>query len=213
MKVFLSVGSTYNELQEEFIKAFEVFLSQNGCERLTVGRGHYTSKQPVVEARNLMQTADGVVVIAFTRQIIEKAINEPGGLKENFINNRKLPTIWNQLEAAMAFGLGLPLLLIIEDGLYQEAMLKDRLEYRALITKLDKTFFQSDEFKGIFIDWKNIAENQTSTNKQIDIKTLTIGKLVSELSPEQFWKVGVVIFSIISAVAGAAFWIAKHLVH
>jgi hypothetical protein len=91
--------------------------------------------------------------------------------------------------------------------------LKDRLEYRALITKLDKTFFQSDEFKGIFIDWKNIAENQTSTNKQIDIKTLTIGKLVSELSPEQFWKVGVVIFSIISAVAGAAFWIAKHLVH
>jgi hypothetical protein len=125
MKVFLSVGSTYNELQEEFIKAFEVFLSQNGCERLTVGRGHYTSKQPVVEARNLMQTADGVVVIAFTRQIIEKAINEPGGLKENFINNRKLPTIWNQLEAAMAFGLGLPLLLIIEDGLYQEAMLND----------------------------------------------------------------------------------------
>src|SRR6185436_4450829 len=144
MKVFLSVGATYNTQQEDFVKAFENYLSQNGCERLTVGRGFHTSAQPIVEARNLMQKADGVVVIGFTRQIIERAIEQPGGLKQTSINNRKIPTIWNQLESAMAFGLGLPLLLIIEEGLYQEAMLKDRLEYRALLTELDTAFFNPD---------------------------------------------------------------------
>jgi hypothetical protein len=29
MKVFLSVGATYSEAQERFVKAFEAFLNQN----------------------------------------------------------------------------------------------------------------------------------------------------------------------------------------
>ena len=70
MKIFLSVGATYNEQQEAFVRAFETFLGQNGCERLTVGRGSYFSSQPINSAKELMQEADAVVVIAFTRQLM-----------------------------------------------------------------------------------------------------------------------------------------------
>ncbi len=118
--------------------------------------------------------------------------------------------MWNQLEAAMGFGLKLPLLVIAEEGLYQEAMLKDRLEYRALITSLDKTFFSSDEFRGIFANWKRIAENQVKQiEEHVDISKLTVGKLMKELSPDQFWKVGGALFGLLSLVAAAAYWFGK----
>jgi hypothetical protein len=211
MKVFLSVGATYNEQQENFVSAFETFLSQNGCERLTVGRGSYFASQPIVAARDLMQTADGVVVIAFTRQLIEKAIDKPGSENdEKEIRNRRYPTVWNQLEAAMAFGLEIPLLVIIEDGVYQEAMLKDRLEYRTLVTDLNDELFSSEEFRGIFLDWKRIAEERSKeTVDHVDVKSLTVGKLFKELSPDQFWKVGVALFGLLSGTAVAAYWIGK----
>jgi len=38
-----------------------------------------------------------VVVIAFTRQIIDKAIDKPGSENEKEIKNRRYPTVWNQL--------------------------------------------------------------------------------------------------------------------
>lgn len=208
MKVFLSVGSTYNEQQESFVSAFETFLGQNGCERLTVGRGSYFASQPIVSARELMQEVDAVVVMAFTRLTIERAVDKPGSENEKEILSRNYPTVWNQLEAAMAFGLNLPLLVIIENGVYQEAMLKDRLEYRVLVTNLDKNLFSSEEFRGIFSDWKRIAENH-SKEHHINVKSLTIGKLIKELTPGQFWKVIVALFGLLSGVAGAAYWAGK----
>lgn len=211
MKIFLSVGATFGNRQEKFVKAFENYVTVNECEHFTVGRGgFYPSEQPVVAARNLMQTVDGVVVIAFTRQIIKKGFSDPTEKKESEISNRKLPTIWNQLEAAMAFGLKLPLLVIIERGLHQEAMLKDRHEYRALVTDLDESFFSSDEFKGIFADWKNKALNsKINTKKEQDVRELTARGILKELKPGEIWKVIVVIFTVASTIAIAAYWVGK----
>ncbi len=217
MRVFLSVGATFTPQQEAFVSAFEAFLGQNGCEELTVGRGKYFSNQPIVSARELMESADGVVVIAFTRQLAIKSLDKPQSDKETKITNSRYPTVWNQLEAAMAFGLKLPLLVIVEKGLMQEAMLKDRLEYRALITELEPSFFSSEEFKGIFAHWKQKATSRPAAepiNTPVEpfvIKDLTVGKLIKELPPEQFWKVGSAVVGSIAGVAGAAFWLGKTL--
>lgn len=210
MKVFLSVGSTYNEQQESFVRAFETFLGQNGCERLTVGRGSYFSSQPINSAKELMQKADAVVVIAFTRQLIKSAFDKPNSESQKEITNKKYPTIWNQMEAAMAFGLELPLLMIIESGLNQEAMLKDRLEYRALVTDLNPEFFNTDEFKGTFLHWKSKCENSQKKNS-IDVSSLTVGMLLKSLTPAQLWKASASIIGVIVAVGSAAYWVGKTL--
>ena len=208
MKIFLSVGATYTDRQEEFVSAFETFLGQNGCERLTVGRGSYFSSQPINAAKELMKEVDAVVVIAFTRQIIEKALDKPDSNDQKEIVNEKYPTIWNQMEAAMAFGLDLPLLMIIESGLKQEAMLKDRLEYRALITDLNPKFFISEEFKGIFSDWKKKNEG-CKKNRSIDVTSLTIGMLLKSLTPSQLWKISSSVISVLVVVGSVAYWVGK----
>ena len=112
MNIFLSVGSQYNEEQRAFVKAFEAFLVENDCKRLTVDDGR--ADQPVFAARELMDTADAVVVLAFTRYVVPESIEKPESEDQKIHKDRRYPTIWNQLEAAMGFGLKLPLLVIIE---------------------------------------------------------------------------------------------------
>jgi hypothetical protein len=214
MKVFLSVGATYSVAQESFVHAFEEFLVQNGCMRLTVGRGSLGAEQPILQARKLMETADAVVVLAFTRFVVKQAIEKPGSKDEKQITNTKYPTIWNQLEASMAYGLKLPLLVILEEGLHQEAMLKDRLEFRTWTTVLDPGFFRTDEFKGVFADFKKIALERATTkgtvrNSRTD--SLTVGELIRDLRPDQFWKVGTALVSLLAAVGAGAFWLGKTL--
>lgn len=213
MKVFLSVGATYSAEQEQFVRAFEDFLIQNSCQRLTVGRGSLGASQPIMQARNLMEQADAIVVLAFTRVVVKTAIDKPGSPDESQITDTKYPTIWNQLEASMGFGLKLPLLVILEKGLHQEAMLKDRLEFRTWITPLNPDFFRSDEFKGVFADFKKIASERaagSNSTRNTDVGTWTIGRLCKELRPDQFWKMGAALLGLISALLAAAFWLGKH---
>lgn len=207
MKLFVSVGSTYSEEQEGFVQGLETFLQQNGCERLTVGRGRHYAKQPIAAAKDLMGQADGIIVVAFTRFLINSAAEKPGSDQASEICGRRTPTVWNHIEAAMAYGLGVPMFMIIEEGLYQEAMVKDRYEYRALVTKIDKKFLLSEEFIATFKDWQAAIALRKPSEPEIDVSTLTLGKISRNLTPGQIWSFGAAIFSLLSIVAAAAYWI------
>ena len=78
---------------------------------------------------------------------------------------------------------------------------------------MDKKIFTSDEFRGIFAYWKQIAKNRTKEIKgHVDVKKLTIGKLIKGSSPDQIWKVGVALFGLLAGVAGAAYWVGRTLI-
>ncbi len=208
MNIFLSIGARYNEEQKTFVAAFESFLVKNGCKKLTVDDNR--ADQPIFAARELMEEADAVIVLAFTRYVLGNAIDKPGSPDEKTHKDRRYPTIWNQLEAAMGFGLKLPLLVIIEEGLHQEAMLKDRLEFRTIITKLDPALFSSDTFKEKFKHWMDRV-NERRNRPIANIGEATVGLLLSQLRPDQLWKVGAALFTLVAAIATAAFWVGKNL--
>ncbi len=165
LRVFVSVGATYTKAQEDYVKTFERFLEQNACKRLMVGRDSPAARQPILQVRDLMRKADAVVVLAFTRYIITSAIEKPGADRPKHraeeIRDERYPTVWNQIEAAIAFGLKRPLLVIVEDGLKQEAMLKDRYEFKAIVSPMDPELFESDEFKRVFADFAQIARRRS----------------------------------------------------
>ena len=146
MNIFLSVGTTYLEQQEQFVMAFETFLRNNGCECLTVGRRYFGVLQPVVQVKNRMKDADAVVVLAFTRLLVKEAIERPDSEDAKAVTDIRYPTAWNQLEPALAYGMGLPVLIIVEEGLHQEAMLEDKHEFQIIYTKLEPNFFESESF-------------------------------------------------------------------
>lgn len=165
LRVFLSVGATYTRDQEDYVNAFERLMSANNLKRLVVGRDSPPSRQPILAVKDLMRKADAVVVLAFTRHIIRSGTEKPGANrpphKQDTITNERHPTVWNQIEAGIAFGLGTPILLIVEDGMKQEAMLKDRLEFRVITAPLDPTFFDTPQFRSQFADFTKIARKRS----------------------------------------------------
>ncbi|KPA15866.1 conserved hypothetical protein, membrane [Candidatus Magnetomorum sp. HK-1] len=165
LRVFLSVGATYTKAQETYVKTFERFLSESKCKRLVVGRDCPSARQPILQVRDLMQKADAVVILAFTRYDVKSATEKPNADRPNHksieIKNVRYPTVWNQIEAAIAFGMKIPLLIIVEEGLKQEAMLKDRNEFRTIETTIDPEFFESEAFKSRFNDFVKISRKRS----------------------------------------------------
>lgn len=210
MKIFLSVGSTYSDEQEQFVLAFETFLQNAGCECITVGRGYFGVLQPIVQVKNLMESVDAVVVLAFTRLYVKEAVEKPGSTTQKIITNAKYPTAWNQLESALAFGMSHPILFIVEEGLHQEAMLEDKHEFQTLYTNLEPSFFSSDLFRKIFADFRaKVKERKKMSKPNIDLEKVTIGELFQNLSMGQLVKiVGVLVACLVSA-----FWLGKSFGH
>jgi hypothetical protein len=66
----------------------------------------------------------------------------------------RLPPVWNQIEAAMAYTRGLPLLVLIENGLQEEGMLESRYDWRVKQVNLREPIVNDPEFLGMFEDWR-----------------------------------------------------------
>ena len=67
-----------------------------------------------------MQECVGTVIIAYERIHLATAVEKRGSPKEKPLDGLNLPTVWNQIEATMAYTLGHPLLVLVEKGLKYE---------------------------------------------------------------------------------------------
>ena len=76
-------------------------------------------------ARAPSQQCAGAVVIALERTYFAEGIDKRGGgeTRERILKDVRLPTTWNHIEAALSYAQGLPLLVIVEEGLKEEGLL------------------------------------------------------------------------------------------
>ena len=159
LRVFLSVGTTYTPEQEAYVRELEFSLERLGCKPETVGRSRQRATQPMHQVRSLMRRADAVIVVAFPRTRITQLIDKPGSPSESRKRNLLYPTVWNQIEAGIAFGLGRPLLLVLDESIEHEAMLKDRQRFRAVVGSLSAEFVRGSSFQGCLEDFVGIARS------------------------------------------------------
>ncbi|MGD2078660.1 MAG: hypothetical protein PVH18_09775 [Chloroflexota bacterium] len=157
-KIFLSVGSTSNERQENFVTAVEQHLQANDLVPQTVGRTYFTSQQPLKAIDELMRQCVGTVIIAYERLHIGDGIERRGSPKEKGIRAVNLPTPWNQIEAAMAYSLGHPLLVIVENGIKSEGLLEVGYDWYVQWVDLDPAELLQPSYAGAFADWKRRCE-------------------------------------------------------
>ena len=209
--IFLSVGTTANEAQEQFVKAVEDRLSSEGLIPRTVGRNTFSSDAPLKAVTELMNLCDGAVIIALERTYFPAGIDKRGGPKEALLSEIRLPTPWNQIEAAMAYSRRLPLLVIVESGLKSEGLLERGYDWYVQWVDAVPASLHTLEFNGVLADWKSKVESykatETSLRKSYD--DLAIRDLIAGLKPAQLWS----IISAIAALAGGAFALGVKLAH
>ncbi|MFH2045416.1 MAG: hypothetical protein ABIK92_09760 [Pseudomonadota bacterium] len=199
--VFVSVGGTSNEQQEAFVRSVEDRLRSEGLIPHTVGRNTFSSDAPLKTVTDLMEKCSGTVVIALERTYFATGIEKRGGPKESALNDVRLPTPWNQIEAAMSYAHGLPLMVIVEAGLKSEGLLERGNDWYVQWVKPETSALNSNEFNGVLASWKQkMADTPKNISQPKDFSDFTVAELLGGLKPVQLWSV---LAALAALVAGA----------
>lgn len=83
---------------------------------------------PLKAIRRLILESNGLITIAFRRTYIKKGTGrfrtDIKDLTESSIDNKWLTSPWSQIEAAMAYQIGLPIIILRENGVLEEGILE-----------------------------------------------------------------------------------------
>ncbi len=212
--VFVSVGRACTTTQEAFIQEVENILRRNGISPRAVGRSDFSSKQPLKFIQELMGQCRGTVIIAFERLYVADGEEKRGSQNPKPVRNEILPTVWNQIEAGMAYVLGQPLLVIMEEGSRHEGLLEEGKDWYVLKVKIAPDSTRSSEFQGVLDDWirrvkaheAELLRKEQELPKGFDFSKLSLRELTVMLTPAQLWKIG----GAIIILATAAFTLGRY---
>ena len=212
--VYLSAGRPATKEQEEFLQAVERFLKQHDLNPLTPGRSHLANKQPLKAVEKCMHGCKGIVVVAYERLYAPLAIELRGGPDKKEHEHAMVPTVWNQVEGAMAYTLGLPVLIIAQKGLRSEALLESKYDWNVQWVDVDAKSLLTSDFGSVFNDWRSdidaaetvraekakVAAQAPAAVPPADYSNRTIGQILKDLKPGQAWKVGLALVGLMSAL-------------
>jgi len=204
--IFVSVGGTATAAQEDFVRAIEDRLRSEGLVPHTVGRNTFSAEAPLKAVTELINRCSGTVVIALERSYFPSGVSKRGGPNQAAIQNVALPTPWNQIEAAMSYSRGLPLMVVVEKGLQGEGLLEKGYDWYVQEVDLSPSALVSPQFNGVLSSWKQKVEASTSTTTTSQpsvskaVENMTVGELVGALKPAQLWSV---LGSLAALVTGA----------
>src|SRR5207302_4574514 len=128
ISIFLSYPKPSASPQREFIERVQEYLKQRGFSPRTLGVTDYDMDAPLRAIRRLMLGSNGIITVAFRRTYIEKGTahfrTDIEKLKPVALDDTWLTTPWAHIEAAMAYQLGLPILIFRESGVLADGILE-----------------------------------------------------------------------------------------
>ncbi|MDM0054440.1 hypothetical protein [Variovorax fucosicus] len=202
LNVFVSVGGTANDQQEAFVRAVEDRLRSEGLIPHTVGRNAFSADAPLKAVTELLDKCAGTVVIALERSYFATGLDKRGGPKQAELADIRLPTPWNQIEAAMAYSRGHPLLVVVEAGIRSEGLLERGNDWYVQWVKPEAGALATTEFNGVLASWKQKMLQPSKKVATAKAPTeMTVGELVAGLKPTQLWSV----LGAVAVLVGGAF--------
>ena len=166
--VFLSCSGPFTEEQLTFktnvIKYLQDYL---GFAPRTLGETDYDPEEPLTACRRLMMECNGLITLAFRRYYVETGYEYPitekqTPLKENpkqpkSINGLYFTSPWCQIEATMAFSMGLPILVFREKGVSPRGLMAKGIAGLYLpefeLDNPKEDYLTKQEWKEIINEW------------------------------------------------------------
>lgn len=163
--IFLSKPTPICEEQEFFIDYLIEFLKSEGLEPRTLGVTDYDTNAPLKGIRRIMMESNGLLAIALKKTYIETGCEYKGG-SWDCVEDKWLTSPYCQIEPAMAFQLGLPVLIlrdksVIPDGILEKGAVGSFMSVFDI--KDGCKYFYSDEFLKLLREWeadvRTVAKN------------------------------------------------------
>lgn len=122
--VFVSYPKPFLKEQADFIQELCAYLTSRGLEPRTLGVTDYDMDAPLKAIRRLMLESNGLITVAFRRALINDGNGKPGTSESFSLNGQWLTSPYSHIEPAMAFQIGLPVLIIREKGVIADGVLE-----------------------------------------------------------------------------------------
>lgn len=173
ISVFLSYPRPHMKNQQLFIETLTQYLVDHGLEPRTLGVTDYDMEAPLKAIRRLMLESNGLLSVAFRRSIIKDGIYKPASDMDepsHNLTNTWLTSPYCQIEPAMAFQLGLPVLIfrekgVLADGILEKGVLGIYMPEFDLEQPINE-YFKSPEFLQILGKWegyvRRVVENKSN---------------------------------------------------
>jgi len=161
---FLSLGNTWATKYEEFAAGLVEKLAAHEIALRSVGYNAYGHEDPLTQIKNLMDVSVGAIVVAFKRFEFASGTEKGLDLADSPVF---LTTPWNHIEGAMAHDRGLPLLVIVEDGVMPSGVLEAKLPWYVHRMAFEIEQLSSAEFEARLASWlKTVAKYSSERSLQ-----------------------------------------------
>ena len=120
--VFLSVGEPHKESQRKYLDTLITYLKRHGIATETLGRSFLSIENPLRPVQHKMHEVYGAAILAMERFRSRKGVYKEGSASERVVGDQYFATVWTHIEAAMAYQLELPLLILKEEKLIAEGI-------------------------------------------------------------------------------------------
>ncbi|MDY0142599.1 MAG: hypothetical protein RBR97_11970 [Bacteroidales bacterium] len=156
--IFLSYPKPFTIEQSQFINDLVVDLSERGFEPRTLGVSDYDMDEPLVAIRRLMLESYGIITIAFRRTYINEGCSKPNSDNARNLSNVWFSSAYCQIEPAMAFQIGLPIMVLRESGVVADGILEKGVA-GLYLPEFDlysnQDYLKSHEWKQLFNQWSS----------------------------------------------------------
>lgn len=183
ISIFLSRATPHEEGQQAFLKQAIDYLCDRGLSPRTIGDTDY-GREPMPHIRSVMMDCNGLLGIAFRRFHVLEGEDRPdisphllsddptiaARQRMGRISDRWLTTSYLHLEAAIAYSLGLPILLIVEKGVMEDGALESGVlqmypqVFSTASAEDRELFFVSEKWRQLINSWEGEVR-EVSRNK------------------------------------------------
>lgn len=186
--------------QREFRDEVYKCLGAAGLVVRVLRREEWSNDVPLRPIQQVISECSGAIVLAFERD----RFAGPGPVVRSESGaDIRLATVWNHIEAALAYTRGLPVLVIAEHGLRSEGLLESRYDWSVYWTNLDPVELSSGKFRGWLDPWRRQLRKASVT--RVDPEKLTLGDILSSMRISHAWGVVSALVGCLAAVAAVAY--------
>ncbi len=173
--VFVSCPTILNPDQQAARDIVMQELELFSLEPRALGRTDYPTDLPLREVYVLGTHCSGGIVLGFEQFFCEEGIFKRGTPDENRISTGvSYPTPWNQLEAGVLFGLGLPLLVFrdenIKGGIFDPGVTD---VFVHCMPPPNMTPEKRQELRGLFLKWQaRVSEHYYRDRRTASVRSI-----------------------------------------
>lgn len=166
IKVFFSVGSPFNDDQQNYINKLVAYFDQNGITLETL-KG-WNDNDPLVPIMEEMKHSNGCFVLALERYFVQEGAEKRGSEQEGKIVKKSFASPWLHIETALARSLDLPLIIFKDQSLKNEGLIHDDKQEWGIVRIDQGNIKQIEEYpiKNFILSWvKQVEKYQKNKAK------------------------------------------------